>query len=158
MIIGVPLGFGQGAVDSSLNNYVANNYSSTHMNWLHSCWGIGASLGPFIITLMITKANSWRLGYSTLAIMQFTVMVALFFSLSLWKNDRDNLINEISNDNTKAKINTVKSVAAIISILSLLIYTGMEYSIGLWVYSMLVESRNISKGTAGLYVAYFILH
>ena len=71
------------------------------------------------------------------------------------EKNRDNLINEISNDNTKAKINTVKSVAAIISILSLLIYTGMEYSIGLWVYSMLVESRNISKGTAGLYVAYF---
>ena len=31
----IPSGLGAGSVDSSLNNYVALNYSSRHMNWLH---------------------------------------------------------------------------------------------------------------------------
>lgn len=46
VIAALPLGFGQGAVDSGLNHYVANNYSSRHMNWLHCFWGVsGRHLG-----------------------------------------------------------------------------------------------------------------
>ncbi|HOU85139.1 MAG TPA: MFS transporter, partial [Spirochaetota bacterium] len=51
-IFALPLGLGQGAVDSGLNHYVANNLSSRHMNWLHCCWGIGAATGPFIFSAL----------------------------------------------------------------------------------------------------------
>ena len=42
IILAFPLGLGQGAVDSSLNNYVATHFSSRHMSWLHCFWGVGA--------------------------------------------------------------------------------------------------------------------
>ena len=45
----VPLGLGAGSVDAALNNFVALHYKAKHMNWLHACWGVGATLGPVIM-------------------------------------------------------------------------------------------------------------
>ena len=45
----IPYGLGAGSVDASLNNYVALHYASRHMSWLHCMWGLGASLGPYIM-------------------------------------------------------------------------------------------------------------
>lgn len=42
----IPYGLGAGSVDVALNNYVALHFKSTHMNWLHCSWGIGATIGP----------------------------------------------------------------------------------------------------------------
>ena len=50
----VPYGLGAGSVDASLNNYVALHYASRHMSWLHCMWGIGASIGPYILSFAIT--------------------------------------------------------------------------------------------------------
>ena len=51
----VPYGLGAGGVDASLNNYVAVHYASRHMSWLHCMWGIGASLGPYIMSFSLTN-------------------------------------------------------------------------------------------------------
>jgi len=49
LVAAVPLGFGAGAVDAGLNGYVARHYTGRHMNWLHACWGIGATCGPIVM-------------------------------------------------------------------------------------------------------------
>ena len=41
IVFAIPLGLGAGAVDVTLNNFVALHYKAKHMNWLHSFWGIG---------------------------------------------------------------------------------------------------------------------
>ena len=48
--LSIPMGIGAGAVDTSLNHFVASHYSSRHMNWLHGFWGVGATLGPLIMS------------------------------------------------------------------------------------------------------------
>ena len=45
----IPYGLGAGSVDASINNYVALHYASRHMSWLHCMWGVGASIGPYIM-------------------------------------------------------------------------------------------------------------
>lgn len=49
----VPLGLGAGAIDTALNNYVAVHYSATHMSFLHCFYGIGVSVSPYIMSLVI---------------------------------------------------------------------------------------------------------
>ncbi len=49
LLFSIPLGFGAGSVDTALNNYVSLHYKSHHMNWLHSFWGVGATMGPLIM-------------------------------------------------------------------------------------------------------------
>lgn len=41
----VPFGLGAGAIDAVPNEFVAEHYAASHMNWLHSFWGLGAMTG-----------------------------------------------------------------------------------------------------------------
>lgn len=50
----IPYGLGAGAVDSALNNYVALHYESRHMSWLHCFWGVGATIGPYVMGYCLT--------------------------------------------------------------------------------------------------------
>ena len=44
-LLAIPYGLGAGSVDAALNNYVALNYASRHMSWLHCMWGVGTTVG-----------------------------------------------------------------------------------------------------------------
>lgn len=71
-VCAIPHGLGAGAVDAGLNDYVAVNYKAHHMSWLHSFWGVGATLGPIILAQFIAAENSWRNGYFIISVIQFT--------------------------------------------------------------------------------------
>ena len=64
----IPYGLGAGSVDASLNNYVALHYESRHTSWLHCMWGLGASLGPYIMGYVLTRGESWNMGYRVIGI------------------------------------------------------------------------------------------
>ena len=49
--------------DTALNNYVAVHYSATHMCFLHCFYGIGVSVSPYIMSLVIGGKSGWRGGY-----------------------------------------------------------------------------------------------
>ena len=50
----VPYGLGAGSVDASLNNYVALHYAGRHMSWLHCMWGVGATVGPYVMGYILS--------------------------------------------------------------------------------------------------------
>ena len=54
----IPYGLGAGSVDASLNNYVALHYKSRHMSWLHCMWGVGASVGPYIMSYVLSRGQA----------------------------------------------------------------------------------------------------
>ena len=53
-LFAIPLGIGAGAIDTALNNYVALHYKAFHMNFLHCFYGIGISLRPYLMSLMLS--------------------------------------------------------------------------------------------------------
>ena len=57
-LFAVPYGLGAGSVDAALNHYVANNYPSSVMNFLHCFYGVGVSLSPFLMSLALA-GGSW---------------------------------------------------------------------------------------------------
>ena len=81
----VPYGLGAGSVDAALNNYVALHYASRHMSWLHCMWGVGASLGPYIMGAALSGGRSWNMGYRYIAFLQLGLTAVLALSLPLWK-------------------------------------------------------------------------
>lgn len=82
----IPYGLGAGSVDASLNNYVALHYASRHMSWLHCMWGIGASVGPYIMGYVLSGGQHWTMGYRLIGVIQVVLTAGLFLSLPLWKN------------------------------------------------------------------------
>lgn len=86
-LFAIPYGLGAGSVDAALNHYVALHYSSRHMSWLHCMWGLGASVGPYIMGFVLQRGEPWNRGYLIVSIIQFTLAIILFCSLSLWKKN-----------------------------------------------------------------------
>ena len=107
----VPYGLGAGSVDAALNNYVALHYESRHMSWLHCMWGIGASVGPYIMGYVMTGGGTWNTGYRYIAVIQVILTAIIFLSLPLWK-ERSPIIDE-SGKKVNAKALTLKEVVKI---------------------------------------------
>ena len=92
----VPYGLGAGAVDASLNNYVALHYKSKHMSWLHCFWGVGTIVSPFIMSYALTK-SVWNNGYRIVGFIQLGIALLLLFTLPVWKvNKRIDLAEQKS--------------------------------------------------------------
>lgn len=89
LVFAIPLGFGQGAVDTGMNFYVAKHYTSRDMNWLHCCWGVGATIGPMFATAVIAAGWSWRGAYAGVSAVQLTLGVLFALSLPLWHENAD---------------------------------------------------------------------
>ncbi len=85
LLFAIPYGLGAGSVDAALNNYVAVHYASRHMSWLHCMWGVGASVGPYIMGAALTGGMTWNAGYRIIGILQVVLTAVLLLSLPLWK-------------------------------------------------------------------------
>jgi len=153
LIAAVPLGIGAGSVDSGLNAYVAKHYSSRHMNWLHSFWGGGATLGPLVMTTALGVGVGWRGGYLWIAGIQLTVAALLFVTLPLWKRHEKDSAQESHNEGAAFGTLSARSTAGYISLLIYLLYVAAEAGVGLWANTLLLDSRRIPTAEAGVWVA-----
>lgn len=148
------LGFGAGAIDAVLNNYVAIHYRASHMNFLHCFYGIGVTLSPYLMSLAL-KNRSWQSGYHLAFIIQLVISIIAFASLPLWqKNGR---LSESSDKKSEKS-----SFAELIKLPGIkstwLVFFGscaLEYVGGTWSSSFLVNSRGITVDRAALFVTVY---
>ena len=148
------LGFGAGAIDAVLNNYVAVHYRASHMNFLHCFYGIGVTLSPYLMSLAL-KNRSWQSGYHLAFIIQLVISIIAFASLPLWqKNGR---LSESSDEKSEKS-----SFAELIKLPGIkstwLVFFGscaLEYVGGTWSSSFLVNSRGITVDRAALFVTVY---
>ena len=147
VLLSIPLGFGAGSIDTALNNYVAVHYKSHHMNWLHAFWGIGATLGPIVISTFFILGYTWRNGYLALGIAQSVILIIVFASGKLWAKNGVQSEEQHKEDVTYKDV--LKTKGVIFAMLIFVIYCAIEFGVGNWGASFLVSVRNIDKGTAG---------
>jgi fucose permease len=153
-LLAVPLGLGAGSVDAALNNYVALNYKARHMSWLHCFWGIGASLGPIIMSAYLINKNSWNSGYRAIGIIQFCLVLLLFISLPLWKNKPA----ESSTKHNPVKFKNLFSIVGIKEVLVVFFcYCSIEMVTGLWGATYLVKEYGISPEIAAKWIALYYI-
>lgn len=152
----IPYGLGAGAVDSALNNYVALHYSSRHMSWLHCMWGIGASVGPWIMGRCLVSGMGWPAGYQIIGSMQVVLTLILLCSLPLWRQKE----HSVSEDETRNVLSLKEAIAlpgAKQILIAFLCYCGLEGTTGLWAASWLVTVKGFSATEAAGFAALFYL-
>jgi len=151
----IPLGLGAGSVDTALNNFVALHYNANHMSWLHCFWGVGATLGPIIMSLFIAKNNGWKNGYFTIAMIQFSLVVLLFITLPLWKRieKKDNVIVEEEKNTQNTSPFRIPGVK--LALVSFVFYCAIETTAGLWGSSYLVNYKGLSVAEAARWISLF---
>lgn len=150
--LAVPLGLGAGAVDASLNHFVAVHYSPRHMNWLHGCWGIGATTGPLVVGLALAGAGGWALGIRSLGWMQLGLAVLLWTTLSLWSHEGSRAPAEPETA-TETPPPAPPALAMWLAPLCFLTYVAAEMGTGLWAASILVTDRKLAAADAGAWTA-----
>ena len=163
LLFAIPYGLGAGSVDAALNHYVALHYSSRHMNWLHCMWGIGASIGPYIMGFVLQRGYSWSKGYLLIGILQAGLTFLLFLSLGLWKEkeeDKNDLVKvEMHEGEEGKKAMSFREILRIPGakecIASFFFYCAIEQTIGLWSGSFMVYSLRIDAKLAASFVALF---
>lgn len=162
-LFAIPYGLGAGSVDAALNHYVALHYSSRHMSWLHCMWGLGASVGPYIMGFVLQRGEPWNRGYLIVSIIQFTLAIILFCSLSLWKKNQEELTENAAStakqEAPKQRALSLKEVFAIPgakeSLASFYGYCALEQTVGLWAGSFMVLALGMEEKLAASYVALF---
>lgn len=153
MLFALPLGLGAGSVDTALNNYVALHFKARHMSWLHSFWGVGASLGPAIVSLALTLGYSYRGGYLAIGTVQMLLVVVLFSSRSLWKDREVQERGEVNQSNLVAM--KIKGVP--FALLTFYLYCSLEIATGLWATTYLVQVKGLDPTKAALWGGLYYL-
>ena len=153
-----PYGLGAGSVDAALNNYVALHYKSRHMSWLHCMWGVGASVGPYIMSAALTGGGTWNSGYRIIGIMQVVLSAVIFISLPLWKK---NLSEGDAKEEASGKPIPLKQVirfrGAIEVMTAFFCYSAVEQTCSLWASGYLVLGRGVDEVTAAGFAGLFFL-
>lgn len=151
LLAAVPLGLGAGSVDTALNGYVARHYTGRHMNWLHACWGIGATCGPLLMTRSLASASGWRGGYWLIGGIQLGLAVVFLCTLWLWERQPEFSPKKSAEAASgPAPTMPANSEAGWLSGVIFLIYVATEMTLGLWASTILVESRGVAPTVAGL--------
>ena len=153
----IPYGLGAGSVDASLNNYVALHYASSHMSWLHCMWGLGASIGPYIMGIALTGGMGWNKGYGIIAVIQMVLSAAIFLSLPLWKKRSD----EPSENGERKKPLTMRQILSIRGarevMLAFFCYCALEQTCILWGSSYFFLHIGLDEETAASLASLYML-
>ena len=155
-VIALPYGLGAGAVDAALNNYVALHYEARHMSWLHCFWGIGASIGPYIMGACLVGGLPWTGGYRIISVLQMALTAVLFATLYLWKGSRAEE-EEQGERRSMGLLEVFGLSGAKEAMISFFCYCGLEQTTGLWAASYMVLNRGISASAAAKWASLFYL-
>ena len=151
----LPYGLGAGAIDAALNNYVALHYKARHMSWLHCFWGVGASVGPYIMGACLSRSGTWENGYRIVSLIQITLTLILFLSLPLWKRP------QTSEDGAPAQTIGIAQALRIRGVKEVLFaffaYCAAEMTAMLWSATYLTEYRHFPAADAASLASLFYL-
>ena len=147
-LFAIPLGLGAGSIDTAMNNYVALNYTATHMNFLHCFYGIGVSFSPYLMSLALSSESNWRNGYQNVFYFQLAISLICIFSLPLWKKVKESSSVEEESPRTiklyeLAKIPSVRLVWGVF-----LGSCAIESLCGTWGSTFLVNAKGLAPSNA----------
>jgi fucose permease len=151
-------GLGSGAIDAGLNHYAAHHFSARHMNWLHACYSIGATLGPLIMTATITWRGSFRDGYLTVAVVLLVLTVLFAVTRRWWEDGNEGRKEQEQGQERESTVGmrrALKHPLVRLQMVIFFVYTGLEVTLGQWSFTLLTEARGLTTERAGLWVTIY---
>lgn len=158
MLCTVIMGYGAGAIDTGLNNFVSLHYKAKHMNWLHCCWGLGVTLSPMIMSAFLGGDGTWRNGYRVVAFLQFVIALIILFSRKKWNiQPKKTAETEKAQKDLPKKnfFDLMKQKGMLTSILSLGLYCAGEFTIGTWGATYAVNVIAVSPEEAAKWISLY---
>lgn len=152
-LFAIPYGLGAGAIDAALNNYVALHYKAKHMTWLHSFWGVGTIVSPFVMGYALST-SSWNNGYRIVGFIQLGIALLLLITLPVWK------VNEAPTREEKKNVGILQAIkikGVPFLLLGFFAYCALESTAMQWASTYFVEVRGISEEQAATFASLFFI-
>ena len=154
----VPYGLGAGSVDASLNNYVALHYASRHMSWLHCMWGVGATVGPYIMGYALSGGQGWNAGYRYVGLLQVALTAVLVFSLPIWKERKNVAEGEKTGRSEPLSLAEIFRIPGAKEVLvAFFCYCALEQTAMLWGSTYFVRQLGVDEERAASLASLFFI-
>jgi fucose permease len=147
------IGIGSGAVDAGLNFYAADKFSVRTMSWLHACFGIGAMLGPVIMSTTLGLGASWRWGYIIIAVITMGLTVTFFANARKFDDDAH---HGSTGQRPPLSARTVVRMPLVwLQIAIFFVMTALEVIPSVWTTTILIERFDVAQESAGIWTGVY---
>jgi MFS family permease len=141
-------GLGSGAIDTALNAHAARHFGAREINWMHASYGLGATIGPLLVTALLSTGRSGRQAYGIMALMLAVLAGVLALARDGWQAPAP------PPDPHPASRPAPPPVAAVVGSLTFTaVETGIESGAGIWGYLFLTAGRGLPGPAAGVAVS-----
>ena len=146
--LAVLAGMGGGAVDAALNVYAAQRLAPRHLNWLHACWGIGATLGPAAAAAILAAGAGWQAAYAAVAAALAALSAAFLVTRRRWDGTAP------PPGRPGGAISALRHPVVRLQMAVFFVYTGLEAGGGQWAATILA-ARGATPAEAALAATLF---
>ncbi|MCA9981923.1 MAG: MFS transporter, partial [Anaerolineales bacterium] len=146
-----------GLIDSSANVFVARYYNARVMNWMHASFGLGATLGPLLVGLVVALGFSWRAAYGLIGVLVAVLLVVLLVLRPAWPRRKKAGTSLASADDESEPfsanlLDSLRVTAVWLGMAIFFVYGGVEITAGQWSFTLFTEGRGANAEVAGLWV------
>ena len=150
MIAGTVLfGVGFGALDTALNAHAARHFGARDINWMHASYGLGATLGPLLVTALLSAGRSWRQTYGVMALALAALGGVHVLARRGWRVPAP----APGPGPARPSATTASPGAALGSLSFTAVETGIESAAGIWGFLFLTAGLALPPAAAGIAVA-----
>ncbi|MGD0440307.1 MAG: MFS transporter [Acidimicrobiales bacterium] len=156
----VLFGFGFGSTDAALNAHAAHHFGARQINWMHASYGLGAVIGPLLVTALLGNGVSWRWSYGTMAIALAGLACVFALVHRHWGAPARELAaaspdaaDKVPEPSTRTGRRAPRATVVLWSLTFAAVECGIESAAGIWGYVFLTAGRDLSHEAAGLAVA-----
>ena len=151
MAIGTVLfGVGFGTLDTALNAHAARHFGARDINWMHASYGLGATIGPLLVTALLSGGLGWRRTYGLMALVLAALACVFTVRRRGWRESPH--VCRAAEDKPGPATARRKPPAAV-TLTFTAVETGIESGAGIWGYVFLTAGRGLAPETAGVAVS-----
>ncbi|MCU1490404.1 MAG: major facilitator superfamily 1 [Acidimicrobiaceae bacterium] len=162
LVASLGVGLAAGTVEPGVQSHVALTARTRTMNLLHGVYGVGATLGPVLITTLLVTHASWRDAYLLLLVLEASVGLGVLRRRAVFNTSTPSLRpsrRQLASLDTPVDAHPSETplsrVALTVALGLFFVYTGLEVATGQWAFTLLTTARHLGTGTAGILVAGF---
>jgi fucose permease len=151
---------GEGVIDAAMNTFVSTHYGPGPMNWLHASYGIGLTLGPFLVTVLVVSGGmSWRVVYVVPLVLHLLLVFLVLMTRRAWYLDTTGGAERQGHPGTvrPSLIETLRVPGILLVIAFFFAYGALEVGIGQLANPFLIEVRAIPETSAAAAVTAYWL-
>ena len=147
-------GLGAGAIDTGMNIYAATHFNARMVNWLHACYGVGASIGPALMSGVLMANRPWQWGYGIVGLWQALLAMGFGLTRRWWlMTGPSPEASEPASGGAVPQHRIWRLPVMWWSMSVFFVYTGLEAAAGAWAFSLFHEARAMPIHTAGAWVS-----